>query len=54
MRGEARENIPSGLRDKPEWVQFSGITCNGRWRMREERNWRCREEGKRRVGLMCK
>lgn len=30
MRGEARENIPSGLRDKPEWVQFSRITCNDR------------------------
>lgn len=30
MRGEARENIPSDLGDKPECVQFSGITCNDR------------------------
>lgn len=30
MRGEARENISSGLWDKPEWVQFSGIQCNDR------------------------
>lgn len=30
MRGEARENILSGLRDRPEWVLLSGITCNDR------------------------
>lgn len=30
MRREVREDIPLCLRDKPEWVQFSGITCNDR------------------------
>lgn len=48
---EGRENETSilpGHRDKPEWVQFSGIKCNDR-RTREERSAR-----KRSVELMCK
>lgn len=36
MRREVREDIPLCLRDKPEWAQFSGITCNDR-RERAER-----------------
>lgn len=54
MRGELRDNTLSGLGDKPEWIQFSGITCNDRRRMREERKWKHRQKGKRRVKLMWK
>lgn len=30
LSGVHNGNTPSGLGDKPEWVQFSGITCNDR------------------------